>query len=101
MDLLHALPSHHRSYIDKTPWPCIKLLRLEYDVHVSETWPLTRPGLKCFWQNGRFMVMQISNVKSVDAATVRPNGLLAPYFAIDALDVILKKKMLCWFGHVE
>ena len=47
------------------------------------------------------MIMQISNVKSVNAATVRPNGLLAPHFAIDALDVILRKKMLYKFGHVE
>ena len=43
---------------------------------------------------------QICNVKTENVATVRSNELLAP-LEIDDLDVILREKMICWFGHVE
>ena len=46
------------------------------------------------------MIRQICNVKPEDVATVGSNELLAQ-LEIDDLDVILREKRLCWFGHVE
>ena len=69
-------------------------------LHASDTWPLTRPDLHRLRRNNRAMIRQICNVKPEDVATVRSNELLAR-LEIDNLDVILREKRLCWFGHVE
>ena len=39
-------------------------------------------------------------MKPENVATVRLNKLLAP-LEIDDLNIILREKRLCWFGHVE
>ena len=46
------------------------------------------------------MIRQICNVKPKDVVTVRSPKLLAQ-LEIDDLNVILREKRLCWFGHVE
>ena len=69
-------------------------------LHASETWPLTSPDLQRLRRNDRAMIRQICNVKPEKVATVRSNEVLAR-LEIDDLNVILREKMLCWFGHVE
>ena len=46
------------------------------------------------------MIRQICNVKPHDIVTTRSNELLAR-LGIEDLDLILKKRRLCWYGHVE
>ena len=67
-------------------------------LHASETWPLTKPNLKYLQQNDR--IRQISNVRPQDVVITRSNELLAP-LGIEDLDLILKKRRLRWYGHVE
>ena len=69
-------------------------------LHASETWPLTKPKLKHLQQNDRAMIRQICNVRPQDIVTIRSNELLAR-FGIEDLDLILKERRLCWYGHVE
>ena len=65
-------------------------------LHVSETWPLTRPDLQCLRRNDRAVIKQICNVKPEDVATARSKKLLAQ-LEIDYCVVILREKRLCWF----
>ena len=51
-------------------------------------------------RNDREMIRQICNVKPQDTVTTRRKKLLAQ-LAIEDLDLILKERMLCWYGHVE
>ena len=69
-------------------------------LHASETWPLTKTNIQHLVQhNGSAMIRQICNIKLEDVASVRSNELLA--FKLEDLDLILRERSLCWFGHVE
>ena len=46
------------------------------------------------------MIRQICNVRPQDIVTTRSNELLAR-LGIEDLDLILKERRLCWYGHVE
>ena len=46
------------------------------------------------------MIRQICNIKPQDIVTTRSNELLA-WLGIEDLDLILKERRLCWYGHVE
>ena len=46
------------------------------------------------------MIRQICNVKPQDTATIRSTELLAR-LGIEDLDLILKERKFCWYGHVE
>ena len=46
------------------------------------------------------MIRQICNVKPQDIVTIRSNELLAQ-LGIEELDLILKERKLCWYGHME
>ena len=69
-------------------------------LHVSETWPSTRPDLQRLRRNNRVMIRQNCNVKPEDVAIVRPKKLLAQ-LEIDNVIVILREKKLCLVVHVE
>ena len=69
-------------------------------LHASETWPLTKPSLQCLQGDDRAMIRQICNVKPQDTANIRSTELLA-WLGIEDLDLILKERRLCWYGHVE
>ena len=69
-------------------------------LHASETWPVTKPCLQCLQRNDRAMIRQICNVKPQDTATIRSIELLAR-LGIENLDLILKKRRLRWYEHVE
>ena len=69
-------------------------------LHASETWPLTKTNLQCLQWNDRAMTRQICNVRQRDIVTIRSNELLAQLGTED-LDLILKERRLCWYGHVE
>ena len=58
------------------------------------------PDLQPLLRNDRAMIRQKCNVKPENVATVRSNELLAQ-LEIDDLNVILREKRLCWFGHVK
>ena len=66
-------------------------------LHASEIWPLTKTNLQC---NDMAMIRQIGIIKPEDVATVRSNELLAK-LELEDLDLILRERRLCWFGHVE
>ena len=51
-------------------------------------------------RNDRAMIRQICSIKSEDVATVRSSELLTK-LELEAIDLILRKRRLCWFGHVE
>ena len=67
-------------------------------LHASKTWPLTRPNLLRLQWNDTAMVRQICNVKPQNI--IRSSELLAQLDTED-LDLILKERRLCWYGHVE
>ena len=69
-------------------------------LHVSETWPLTKPNLQHLQRNDRAVIRQICNVRPQDIVTTRSNELLAQ-LGIEDLDLILKERRLHWYGHVE
>ena len=62
-------------------------------LHLSDTWPLTKPDLQHLRRNERAVIRQICNVKSEDVATIRANELLAQ-LEIDDLDPMLREKRL-------
>ena len=69
-------------------------------LHASETWPLTKTNLQCLQRNDRAMIRQICSIKPEDVAMVRSSELLAK-LELEDLDLILRERRLCWFGHVE
>ena len=69
-------------------------------LHASKTWPLTKPNLQCLQRIDGAMIRQICNVKPQDTVTTRSSELLVRV-CIEYLDLILKEKMLRWYGHVE
>ena len=97
-ELLPGLSSRHLSFktCGRMYSACVQSTML----HASETWPLTKPNLQHLQRNDRAMIRQICNVKPQDIVTTRSNELLAR-FGIEDLDLILKERRLCWYGHVE
>ena len=69
-------------------------------LQASETWPVTKPCLQHLLLNDRAMIRQICNVKPQDTDTIRSTELLA-WLGIEDLDLLLKKRRLGWYGHVE
>ena len=69
-------------------------------LHASKTWPLTKSNLQCLQRNDRAMIREICNIKPQDIVTIRSNELLAQ-LGIEDLDLILKERRLCCYGHVE
>ena len=69
-------------------------------LHASETWLATKPCLQRLQRNDRAMIRQICNIKPQDTSTVRSTELLAR-LGIEDLDLILKERRLCWYGHVK
>ena len=69
-------------------------------LHASETWPLTKTNLQRLQRNDRAMIRQICSIKPEDVVMVRSSELLAK-LELEDLDLILKERRFCWFGHVE
>ena len=97
-ELLLVLTSRHLSYKTRghvySSWMrCPMLL-------ASETWPLTKTKLQRLQPNDRTMIRQICSIKPEDVATVRSSNLLAK-LDLEDLNLILRERSLCWFGHVE
>ena len=94
-ELLPVLTSRHLSYKTRghVHSSCVRSAML----HASETWPLTKTNLQC---NDRATIRQICSIKPEDVATVRSSELLAK-LELEDLDLILRERRLCWFGHVE
>ena len=65
--------------------------------HASETWPLIKTNLQ---RNYRTMIRQICSIKLGDVATVKSRKLQAK-LELEDLDLVLRERRLCWFGHVE
>ena len=61
---------------------------------------VTKPNLQHLQRNDRAMITQICYVKPQDNATIRSNELLVRLSTED-LDLILKKRRLHWYGHIE
>ena len=97
-DLLPVLSSRHLSF--KTRGHVYSSCVWSAMLHASETWPLTKPKLQCLQRNDRAIIRQICNVRPQDIVTTRSNELLAR-LGIEDLDLILKERRLCWYGHVE
>ena len=96
-ELLPILSSRHLSFKTRghVYSPCVWSAML----HASETWPLTKPNLQHLQRNDRATSRQICNVRPQDITT-RSNELLA-WLGIEDLNLILKERGLCWYGHVE
>ena len=92
-ELLPVLTSCHLSY--KTRGHVYSSCVLSAMLHASETWPQTKTNLQ---RNGRAMIRQICSIKPEYVAVVRSSELLAK---LEDIDLILRERMLCWFGHVE
>ena len=97
-DLLPVLSSSHLSF--KTGGRVYSSCVGSAMLHASETWPLTKPNHQRLQRNDRAMIKQICNVRPQDIVTTRSNELLVR-LGIEDLDLILKKKRLQWYGHVE
>ena len=97
-ELLPVLSSRHIYYKTRG---CVYSSYFQNAVlHVSETWPLTRPDLQRLPHNYRAMIRQMCNIKPEDVATVRSKKLLAQ-LEIDYVAVILRGKKIRWFVYVE
>ena len=92
-ELLRVLTSRHLSY--KTHGHVYSSCVRSAMLHASETWPLTKTNMQ---RNDRAMIRQICSIKPEDLAMVRSSKLLAK---LEDLDLILRERKLCWFGHVE
>ena len=90
-DLLPVLSSRHLSFKTRghVYSSCVRSVML----HVSETWPLTKPNLQHLQRNDRAMIRQICNVRPQDIVTTRSNELLVR-LGIEDLDLILKERRL-------
>ena len=93
--LLPVLTSCHLS--DKTCGHVYSSCVRSAILHASETWPLTKTNLQC---NDRARIRQICSIKPEDVATERSRELLAK-LELEDLDLILRERGLCWFGHME
>ena len=97
-ELLPVLSSCHLSF--KTHGRVYSSCVWSAMLHACEIWPLTKPNLQYLQQNDRALIRQICNVRLKDVVTTRSNQLLAR-LGIESLDLILKKRRLCWYGHTE
>ena len=97
-ELLPVLCSRHLSF--KTRGCVYISCERSAMLHASETWPLTKQNLQRLLRNDRAMIRQICNVRPQDVVTTRSNELLAQ-LGIEDLGLILKKRKLRWYGHVE
>ena len=97
-DLLPVLSLRHLSF--KTCGRVYSSCVQSAIFHASEIWPLTKPNLQRLQRNDRAMIRQICNVRPQDIVTTRSNELLVQ-LGIEDLDLILKKRRLQWYGHVE
>ena len=97
-ELLPILSSHHHSF--KTRGRVYSCCVQSAMLHASETWQLTKPNLQQLQWNDRAMIRHICNDRPQDIVTNRSNELLAQLGTED-LDLILKERRLCWYGHVE
>ena len=88
-ELLPVLTSCHLSYMTHghVYSSCLRSAML----HASETRPLTKTNLQ---RNYKAMIRQICNIKP------RSSELLVKC-KLEDLDLILRERRLCWFGHVE
>ena len=68
--------------------------------HASETWPLTKTNLQRLQRNDGAMIRQICSIKPDVVAMVRSNELLTK-LQLEDLNLILRERRLCWYGHVE
>ena len=96
-ELLPVLISRHLSYKTRghVYSSCVRSTML----HASETWPLTKTNLQHLQRNDRAMIRQICSIKPEDVARVRSSELLAK-LQLEDLDLILRERRPCWFGHV-
>ena len=62
-----------------------------------QTWPLTKTNLQRLQRNDRAIIRQICSIKPEDVARVRSSELLAK-LQLEDLDLILRERMLRWFG---
>ena len=69
-------------------------------LYARETWLLTKQNLQGLQRNDRAMIRQICNVKPQDTGTIWSNELIGQ-LGIEDLDLILKERRLCWYGHME
>ena len=98
-ELLPVLSSHHLSF--KTRGHVYSsCVQTQCSMPVRLTWPLTKPNLQCLQWNDRAMIRQTCNVRPQNVFTTRSNELLAQ-LGIEDLDLILKERRLCWYGHLE
>ena len=97
-ELLPVLASRHLSY--KTRGHVYSSCVWNAMLHASGTWPLTKTNLQRLQRNDSAMIRQICSIKPEDVATVRSSELLAK-LELEDLHLILRKRRLCWFGHVE
>ena len=67
-------------------------------LHASETCPLTKPNLQHLQRNDRAMIRQICKVARRCHNQVQWTTCAAWHWG---LDLILKERRLCWYGHVE
>ena len=92
-ELLPVLTSCHLSY--KTRSHVYSSCMRSPMLHASETWPLTKTNLQRLQRNDRAMIRQICSIKPEESSE-----LLAK-LQLENLDLILRERRLCWFGHVE
>ena len=97
-ELLPVLSSRHLSF--KTCGHVYSSCVCSSVLHASGTWPLTKLNLQRLQRNDRAMIRQICNVKLQDIVTTRSNELLVR-LGIEDLDLILKERRFCWYGHME
>ena len=97
-ELLLVLTSGHLSYKTRghVYSSCVRSAML----HANETWPLTTTNMQPLQRNDRAMISQICSIKPEDVAMVRSRELLIK-LELEDLDLILRDRRLCWFGHVE
>ena len=94
-ELLPVLTSLHLSY--KTSGHVYSSCVRSAMLYASETWPLIKMNLQ---HNDRAMIRQICSIKPEDVAMVRSSKLLAK-LELEDLNLNLRERRLCWFGHVE
>ena len=99
-ELLPVLSSGHLSFKTHCRMYMFSSCLRSAMLHTSETWLWTKPHIQRLQRNDRAVIIQICNVKLQDIVTTRSKELLGR-LGIEELDLILKERRLCWYGHVE
>ena len=98
-ELLLVLTSHHISWM-----PCIHVYSSWMQtvmLHASEIGSLVNPNPLPLQRNDRYMKdISVVPIKPEDVTNVRWRDQLIKN-ELEYLDIILKEKRLCWYGHVE